>query len=123
MICGIFKKETEKLEINFSEHINKTHNLWNYLSFIYYLLHSEENDLFCQEVEIKHKIKKNDYSWIPDMKTGTINIEKMKLNIFINKGLKNGNSERILRQFIEKSNELVNLVESKQKIPPEELVI
>lgn len=39
----------------------------------------------------------------------------------MNKGLKNGNSERILRQFIEKSKELVDLVESKQKIPPAEI--
>ena len=55
------------------------------------------------------------------MKTGTIDIKGGIKYFFMNKGLKNGNSEIILRQIIEKNKELVKLVESKQKLPPVEL--
>jgi len=65
LICGVPKKEFSKLELNFIEHISKDHNIWNYLSFIYYLSSTKENALFSQEIQILEKIKRNDSSWIP----------------------------------------------------------
>ena len=38
-ICGLYKKNVDKLgkKQDFNQHINKKHNMWNYLYYIAYI--------------------------------------------------------------------------------------
>ena len=54
---------------NFKEHIEKTHNLFNYLFFIQHLYEMPPNECSVLELEIKQKLYNKDISWIPYLVT------------------------------------------------------
>jgi len=64
-ICNLERTEFEKEGISFESHIQKEHNLWNYLYYIVYLTGKKEDDFNGTETYIFDKYKKEDLSWFP----------------------------------------------------------
>ncbi|CAK68868.1 unnamed protein product (macronuclear) [Paramecium tetraurelia] len=68
-ICGITREKFEKNDegggMGFQEHIEQEHYMWNYIYYIAYLKHKDENDYNGNESYIKSKIDIKDISWMP----------------------------------------------------------
>ncbi len=67
-ICHINRSTLEKNRINFLEHKNNTHNLWNYVEYIISLKLNESKELNAINNYTKLKIEHNDISWLPTYK-------------------------------------------------------
>ena len=68
LICHINKNTVEKNRQNFSVHINKIHNLWNYISYMIYVKLSNAHDLNSINSYVKDKIDNKNISWLPTYK-------------------------------------------------------
>ena len=88
MICHINKNTVEKNRQNFSVHINKIHNLWNYISYMIYVKLSNAHDLNSINSYVKDKIDNKNISWLPSYKD------------FINKEQDNKTEEDEIEDFI-----------------------
>ena len=67
-ICHVNKNTVEKNRQNFSVHINKEHNLWNYVSYMIYVKLSNLHDLNSINSYAREKIDNKDISWLPSCK-------------------------------------------------------
>ena len=67
-ICHVNKNTVEKNRKNFSTHINKEHNLWNYVSYMIFVKLSNLHDLNSINSYAREKIDNKDISWLPSCK-------------------------------------------------------
>lgn len=67
-ICNVGKNTLERYRINFVEHINDNHYLWNYVEYIIKLDLADSHDLNAINNYAKLKIEQNDISWLPTSK-------------------------------------------------------
>jgi hypothetical protein len=67
-ICHINNNTLEKNRQNFLVHINKKHNLWDYVSYMIYIKLSNINDLNSINSYVKRKIDIKNISWLPSSK-------------------------------------------------------
>ncbi len=67
-ICHINRNTLEKNRINFEEHKNTTHNIWNYVEYIIGLKLFQNNELNSMNNYAKSKIEQNDISFLPTYK-------------------------------------------------------
>ena len=67
-ICNIKKNNLEKNGINFKEHINIRHNLWNYIEYMIKIKFNNKNDLNPTDIYVLNKMKKRDITWLPTYK-------------------------------------------------------
>jgi hypothetical protein len=65
-ICQLSREASSAKMINFDEHIEKDHNVWNYLDFIVYLLLNKPNNFNKLELEAYKSLKEHSTMWIPD---------------------------------------------------------
>jgi hypothetical protein len=64
-ICQLTRDKAASKLVDFDQHINKEHLVWNYVDFITYLFINNYNDFNQLELMAYQKIKQNDMSWIP----------------------------------------------------------
>lgn len=64
-ICGLDRKDFEKEDKSFDQHINSDHSLWNYIYFMLYLEKLNPMEMTGIEIIVKEKIKKKSPEWIP----------------------------------------------------------
>ena len=64
-ICQISSDECLRRNIDFEEHVLKSHNLWNYVYFLTYLHLINSNDFNRVEGYVWEKLGNQDYSWLP----------------------------------------------------------
>ena len=67
-ICNSKKENLEKIRINFDEHINSTHNVWNYIEFLIKIKLKDETDVNPMNCYIFNKLNKKDISFFPTYK-------------------------------------------------------
>ena len=67
-ICHINKNTVEKNRQNFTIHVNKHHNLWNYVSYMIFVKLSNIHDLNSINSYARDKIDHKDISWLPTYK-------------------------------------------------------
>ena len=60
-ICGLYRRDIDKLSVrsDFDEHINKKHNMWDYLFYIAYITDKEATDLTGIESYVANCIEDN----------------------------------------------------------------
>ena len=68
IICHSNKDLLGKERLNFKEHINITHNLWNYVEYMISLKLKDINDLNYINKYVRDKLDKKDISWLPSYK-------------------------------------------------------
>jgi hypothetical protein len=64
-ICGVKRDELEKNKKNFEEHIQKDHNLWNYVNYMIRLKFSDPHDLNAINSYAQSLLEKKNISWVP----------------------------------------------------------
>ena len=64
-ICQLNSDECLRKNIDFVEHVQKIHNLWNYVYFLTYLHLSNSNNFNRVEGYVWEKLGNQDYSWLP----------------------------------------------------------
>jgi len=67
-ICHSNRDSLEKSRLNFKEHINITHNLWNYVEYMISLKLKDIKDLNNINKYVREKIDKKDITWLPTYK-------------------------------------------------------
>ena len=67
-ICHTNKNTIEKNREDFSVHVNKIHNMWNYVSYMIFVKLSNVHDLNSINSYAREKIDNNDVSWLPSYK-------------------------------------------------------
>jgi len=73
-ICHSNRDSLEKSRLNFEDHINIIHNLWNYVEYMISLKLKDIKDLNDTNKYVREKIDKKDITWLPTYKD--INIKK-----------------------------------------------
>lgn len=64
-ICGVSKDDLEKDRIDFEEHNEKVHNMWNYVNYMIRLKFSDKHDLNAINSYTLENIEKKNINWIP----------------------------------------------------------
>jgi inositol 1,4,5-triphosphate receptor type 3 len=64
-ICQMSKDDCLLNNIDFDNHINNDHNIWNYVYFLCYLHLYDSNNFSRLEGFVWDKLIENDYGWIP----------------------------------------------------------
>jgi hypothetical protein len=67
-ICHSNRDSLEKSRLNFKDHINITHNLWNYVEYMISLKLKDIRDLNNINKYVREKIDKKDITWLPTYK-------------------------------------------------------
>ena len=67
-ICHSSRKLLEKMRINYNEHINIIHNLWNYIEYMISLKLKDINDLNAINQYVRTKMERKDITWLPSYK-------------------------------------------------------
>ena len=67
-ICHVNKNTLEKNRQNFYLHVNKEHNMWNYVSYMIFVKLSNIHDLNSINSYAREKIDNKDISWLPSYK-------------------------------------------------------
>ena len=67
-ICHVNKNTLEKNRQNFYLHVNKDHNMWNYVSYMIFVKLSNIHDLNSINSYARDKIDNKDISWLPSYK-------------------------------------------------------
>ena len=87
-VCGMTKAMIEQNnETTFVFHVEKEHNEWNYVFFIWYLIQKEKNSLSALESYVLKLFEHNDFYWFPNEAT----IKSTKINRNNEKIIKNVN--------------------------------
>ena len=73
LICHSNRELLEKMRINFNDHIENDHNIWNYVEYMISLKLRDIHDLNAINQYVRTKMDKKDISWLPTYKD--INIE------------------------------------------------
>jgi len=78
-ICGTHRSKFDQLvsktgnhAVNFETHIEKEHNVWNYIKFIAYLHHKDPTEYTGSESRIAALIVDGDTSWVPGFTSITL---------------------------------------------------
>ena len=88
-ICHSSRKLLEKMRINYNEHINIIHNVWNYIEYMISLKLKDINDLNSINQYVRTKIERKDITWLPSFKDKLIKndicneIEENNLIVFM----------------------------------------
>ena len=64
-VCQLTSDDCLARNLDFEEHVTKTHNLWNYVYFLTYLHLGNVNDFNRVKKYVWDKLGNQDYSWIP----------------------------------------------------------
>ncbi|EAR94170.2 cation channel family protein (macronuclear) [Tetrahymena thermophila SB210] len=100
-ICGLERYVFDKHADGFNNHIERDHQLWNYIFYMYYLSKKDSTDFNGVETEVIQKIKNEDISWFPMMKSLSLGeIEK-----------KNGLGDKVINNLDEMSDSFKDLQE------------
>ena len=67
-ICHIDRATVEKNKKDFREHVEKKHNLWNYVDYMIYLKFADIHNLNAINSYAREKIDNKDISWLPTYK-------------------------------------------------------
>ena len=107
-ICHSKKEILEKNRISFYDHVNITHNVWNYIEYMIKIKLHEEIDFDQINEYVINKINKMDISWLPTVRDAesdnlndNININTEDKNIVIlNENFLNYKIKQIADKFI-----------------------
>ena len=77
LICNSNRRLLEKMRINFDEHINKSHNCWNYIEYMISLKLKDMHDLNAINQYVRTKIERNDISFLPTCKDILIKLDDL----------------------------------------------
>jgi hypothetical protein len=66
-ICGIDKNKARSLGLDFYEHVNKDHDMWNYAFFLINLQNLQGKDMNTYELYVDNQIKNQNISFFPEM--------------------------------------------------------
>lgn len=75
-VCGLDRYVFDKNADGFDNHIERDHQVWNYLFYIYFLSKKSSTDYNGIETEVTEKIERSDISWFPMMKAISIGDSK-----------------------------------------------
>ena len=73
-ICGLNREQLQAKKEPFKYHIENTHNIWYYMSFLTYIDNLKMEQASSNELYIKRKVDKKEMDWMPQ-------------NVFLPKGL------------------------------------
>ena len=66
-VCGINRNQARSLGLDFYEHINKDHDIWNYAFFLINLQILQGKDMNTYELYVDNQIKNQSTSFFPEM--------------------------------------------------------
>eukprot|EP01016_Furgasonia_blochmanni_P056118 TRINITY_DN9513_c0_g1_i13.p1 TRINITY_DN9513_c0_g1~~TRINITY_DN9513_c0_g1_i13.p1 ORF type:complete len:231 (+),score=11.52 TRINITY_DN9513_c0_g1_i13:489-1181(+) len=78
-ICNLERWMFQKAGINFDEHLEFEHNVWQYVYLLTYLEVKEYKSLDGSEIYVYEKIKRNDLSWIPIRRSLSLELAETKM--------------------------------------------
>eukprot|EP01060_Flectonema_neradi_P008971 TRINITY_DN16422_c0_g1_i2.p1 TRINITY_DN16422_c0_g1~~TRINITY_DN16422_c0_g1_i2.p1 ORF type:complete len:2879 (+),score=387.34 TRINITY_DN16422_c0_g1_i2:29-8665(+) len=64
-ICNVPSSEYDKRADGFSNHVNRDHNMWNYMFFVFYIANKPRDELTGQESFVYNCLIQNDLRFIP----------------------------------------------------------
>ena len=64
-ICEVQKDDCEKNNINFADHCNKDHNIWEYANYMITLRLKDSQDLNAINSYAKDKLEAKRTNWLP----------------------------------------------------------
>ena len=67
-ICHSNRISLERMRINFSDHINNIHNVWNYVEYMISLKLKDIHDLSAINQYVRTKMDRKDITWLPTYK-------------------------------------------------------
>ena len=74
VICHSNRKLIEKMRVNYNQHINVIHNIWNYIEYMISLKLKDLDDLNAINQYVRTKIERKDITWLPSYKDKLIKI-------------------------------------------------
>jgi hypothetical protein len=88
LICHSNKKVLENIHVDFNDHINSVHNVWNYVEYMISLKLKDFHELNAINQYVRSMIEKKDITWLPTHKDKLIkkynnDIDEKKLIIYI----------------------------------------
>ncbi len=89
-ICGLERYTFDKYADGFYNHIERDHQLWNYLYYLFYLENKDATEYNGIESEITKQLDNHDISFFPIMKA--ISVE----------GIEEGEEENLIKSYDEK---------------------
>ena len=78
-ICNLDKDECEKNNINFQEHCEKVHNVWDYAFYMITLRMNDTTNLNAINLRNKQKILEKSVDWLPDSSLDRIEDNHLKV--------------------------------------------
>jgi hypothetical protein len=74
-ICGLQRSAFDNKSVTFEEHIEREHNMWNYLKFIVLLKVKDPTEFTGPESYVHGKIQKKDVEWFPRMQAMALHMD------------------------------------------------
>ena len=68
LICHSNKKSLENIRLDFNDHVNNIHNVWNYVEYMISLKLKDFHDLNAINQYVRAKMEKKDITWLPTYK-------------------------------------------------------
>lgn len=66
-VCGINRNKARSLGLDFNDHVNKDHDIWNYAFFLINLQNLQGKDMNTYELYVDNQIKNQSTSFFPEM--------------------------------------------------------
>ena len=79
-ICNLDKDKCEKYNINFKEHCEEVHNIWDYVFYMITLRIKEPSSLNAIDLRNRQKILEKQVDWLPDSSLDKIEDNHLKVN-------------------------------------------
>jgi inositol 1,4,5-triphosphate receptor type 1 len=79
-VCGIEIAELQHQKKSFVEHLDKTHNLWNYVNYMIRLKFSDPQDLNAVNSYVLDLMDKKNITWFPIYEKGRMSKEEQDHN-------------------------------------------
>merc|ERR1712117_350884 len=97
-ICGLERKDFDNKNVTFEDHVNKEHNMWNYLWFIVLIKVKDPTEFTGPESYVHEMVKKRCLDWFPRLRAISLAVEEVEAE---------QNEYRTLHSQLEATQELV----------------
>jgi len=74
-ICGLERKDFDNKNVTFEDHVNKEHNMWNYLWFIVLIKVKDPTEFTGPESYVHSMVKNRCLDWFPRLRAISLKVE------------------------------------------------
>ncbi|CAF1314468.1 unnamed protein product [Adineta steineri] len=77
-ICGLDRKSFDNKHVTFEDHMQKVHNMWNYVYFMVLIHVKDPTEYTGPESYVHEMIEQRNLDWFPRMRTSSLDIQEDK---------------------------------------------